>query len=126
MNVDSVLFIGCFLPVVLILHWLIPTEKLKNVLLLIAGLVFYAFSGLAGVLVLLAAAVVTYLFGLGILAGKQAKGLCITAVVLNLLLLGVYKYLDFLLAELLGLSGLDFGIVAPLGISFYCFKCIKK
>ena len=125
MNVDSVLFIGCFLPVVLILHWLIPAEKLKNVLLLIAGLVFYAFSGLAGVLVLLAAAVVTYLFGLGILAGKKAKGLCITAVVLNLLLLGVYKYLDFLLAELLGLSGLDLGIVAPLGISFYCFKCIS-
>jgi len=125
LNVDSVLFIGCFLPVVLILHWLIPAEKVKNVLLLISGLVFYAFSGLAGLLVLLAAAVVTYLFGLRILAGQQAKGFCIAAVILNLLLLGVYKYLDFLLTELLGLSGLDLGIVAPLGISFYCFKCIS-
>ena len=125
MNVDSVLFIGCFLPVVLILYWLIPAEKFRKYLLLIAGLVFYAFSGLAGILVLLGAAAVTYLFGLGILAGKRAKGFCVAAVVVNLLLLGVYKYLDFLLAELLGQPALHLGIVAPLGISFYCFKCIS-
>ena len=52
----SIFFISCFLPVLLAVYWLIPGTKGKNWVLLVVGLVFYAFGGLTGIGLLLAAA----------------------------------------------------------------------
>ena len=125
MNVDGVLFISCFLPAILLLHWLIPSERFRNVLLLIAGLVFCAFGSLSGLVLLVLVAAVNYLMGRMILAGKGGKLPCAAAVIFDLAFLGFFKYLDFLLAKVLGLPGIQLGIVAPIGISFYIFKCIS-
>ena len=125
MSIDSLLFISCFLPVILLLHWLIPGEKVKNCILLVAGLVFCAFGSLTGLLLLLAVAAVNYLLGRWILAGKKPKVFCVLAVILDLGVLVFFKYLDFLLCQVLRLPVQDLGVVAPLGISFYIFKCIS-
>ena len=125
MNVDSLLFISCFLPLVLLLHSLIPRQKIRNCILLAAGLIFCAFGSISGLLLLLAAALGNYLLSLGILAGKRPKLFCAAAVTMNLALLVFYKYLDFLLADVLRLPHLALGLAAPLGISFYTFKCIS-
>ena len=119
MSFDSVFVIGCFLPLTVLLYWLLRKDKLRNGLLLIAGLVFYAFGSLSGLLLLLAAIAVNFCMGLWLQRGKKRKLLCCVAVAVNLLFLGAYKYLNFLL-------GADtVSLVAPIGISFFTFKCIS-
>ena len=125
MSIDSLLFISCFLPVALLLHWLVPGEKAKNCILLVAGLVFCAFGSLTGLVLLLTVAAVNYQLARWILAGNGPKLFCTLAVVLDLGFLVFFKYLDFLLSQVLRLPVQDLGIVAPLGISFYIFKCIS-
>jgi len=125
LSIDSMLFITCLLPGAVLLHWLIPGEKGRNAVLLGAGLLFCAFGSLSGLLILAAVTALNYLLGRGILAGKCPKGLCILAVVLDLGALVFFKYLDFLLSELLGLPPVELGIAAPLGISFYTFKAVS-
>ena len=125
MNVDGVVFISCFLPAILLLHWLIPSERFRNTLLLAAGLIFCAFGSISGVVLLAAVAAVNYLMGRLILAGRGGKLPCAAAVIFDLAFLGFFKYLDFLLSQVLGLPGVQLGIAAPIGISFYIFKCIS-
>ena len=119
MSLDSVFALSAFLPLLLLLYWLLRKDKLRNGLLLIAGLVFYAFGGFTGLLLLLAAIVVNFLFGLLLQKIQRRKLLCGIAVVLNLLFLCAYKYLNFFLG-----AG-TVSLVAPLGISFFTFKCIS-
>ena len=119
MNFDSVFVLGCFLPLTVFLYWLLRKNKLRNGLLLAVSLVFYAFGSLSGLLLLLAAILVNFCMGLWLQKAKKRKLLCGITVAANLLFLGAYKYLNFLLgAETVSL-------VAPLGISFFTFKCIS-
>ncbi len=125
MSIDGVLFISCFLPVVLVLHWLIPADRGRNFLLLIAGLIFYAFGSLGGLLLLVATGLVNYIFGRLIMGGRAPKTFCTIAVILDLAFLAVFKYLDFVITDILGLPEVELGIAEPLGISFFVFKCIS-
>lgn len=122
MNPDSVLFLSIFLPLCLAVYWLIPRTKGKNVVLLVASLVFYSFGSLAGLLILFGCALVNCLLGQWV-SGR--KGLLIAGVALNLALLAFYKYLDFTLSDVLGLPQLQLGLAAPIGISFFTFKSIS-
>jgi len=121
---DNIFFLSCFLPLALVLHWVIPWMKGKNAVLLLVSLVFYAFSGLTGLLLLLGTAAINYLLGLA-LKTKARKIAMITGVILNVGFLCAFKYLDFILADVLGLAHLQPGLIAPLGISFFVFKCIS-
>ena len=121
---DNIFFLSCILPLALVLHWAIPWMKGKNAVLLLLSLVFYSVSGLTGLLLLLAAAAVNYLLGLA-LKTKFRKIAMILGVTLNVGFLCVFKYLDFILADVLGLAHLQPGLIAPLGISFFVFKCIS-
>ncbi len=123
MNFDSIFFIGIFLPLLVILYRLLPGEKSRNWLLLFAGLFFYAFGSLTGLGLLIGVAFVNYLLGIWIQKGRKIP--CVLAVVFNLVFLCLFKYANFFLTELLGLPKWDMGIVAPLGISFFVFKCIS-
>ena len=125
MNFDSVLFISCFLPVVAVLYWLMPGHKSKNILLLVCSLVFYSFSGISSLLLLVALALVNYLLGLWIRSNKAAKAATILGVSLNVAFLGFFKYLNFLLSQILQLPEISLGLAVPLGISFFIFKSIS-
>ena len=83
MNFDSIFFISCFLPVVLILYWILPGLKAKNALLLIFSLLFYSFGSVQGLLLLLVCCLTNYGIGLWLKSGKGAKAALITGVVLN-------------------------------------------
>ena len=122
---DALFFISCFLPVTAALYALIPGIQGKNSLLLIAGLVFYCFGSLQGLLILLLVSLGNYLMGLAIRRKPTAKVWLVLAVAANLALLGFYKYLDFLLGGVLGLPQLQLGLAAPMGISFFTFKSIS-
>lgn len=124
MNFDSVFFLSCFLPVLIVLYLLVRQQRWRNYLLLAAGLLFYAFGSLQGLLILVAAALVNYLLGLLIQRGVCPRLVRTGAVAGNLLFLGVYKYLHFLLGGVLGLP-VELALTAPIGISFFTFKCIS-
>ena len=120
MSLDSIIFISCFLPLVLALHWLVP-QKGRTVVLLVLSLAFYAFCGLPALAVLTVSILFNYVVSL--LLKKGGKVLLIIGITANVALLGAYKYLDFLLSQF-GLGEAVTGLVAPLGISFFTFKCI--
>lgn len=128
MEFNSAIFLFCFLPVLTILLVIVRNPRASNILLLAAGLIFYSFGQLSGLLLLLTAAFLNYLFGLLLQRCVHAKACCAAAVVLNLLFLAVFNYLDFFLsgiAPLFGSTCTSAGLLAPVGISFFTFKCIS-
>ena len=124
MTLDSLFFLSVFLPLTVGAYAMIQNKKARQFLLLAAGLVFYAFGSLQGLVVLLISAAFNYIFCVCIHRGRFAKAICILAVAANLLLLGTYKYLDFFLGEILGTTA-QLSLLAPMGISFFTFKCIS-
>lgn len=133
MSINSMLFLTAFLPAVFVLDRLcVRNIRLKNVLLLLASLVFYAWGEPVYIVLLLASILLNYGFGLllgHLHANKKASQIALAAGVLcNLGLLGYYKYFDFFLRILNRLSGRQLfemqNIPLPIGISFFTFGAI--
>lgn len=119
---SSVIFLCLFLPIVLGGYYLLPKREAKNLWLIAASLLFYAFSGLWYVLLLLFSVFCNYLAGLFV-SGR--KGVLYAAVAVNLGVLGVFKYLTFLVGTVNQLPGVAImvpSIVLPVGISFFTFQ----
>lgn len=119
---SSVIFLCLFLPIVLGGYYLLPKREAKNLWLIAASLLFYAFSGLWYVLLLLFSVFCNYLAGLFV-SGR--KGVLYVAVAVNLGVLGVFKYLTFLVRTVDQLPGVAIAvpsIVLPVGISFFTFQ----
>lgn len=119
---SSVIFLCLFLPIVLGGYYLLPKREAKNLWLIAASLLFYAFSGLRYVLLLLFSVFCNYLAGLFV-SGR--KGVLYVAVAVNLGVLGVFKYLTFLVRTVNQLPGVAIAvpsIVLPVGISFFTFQ----
>lgn len=125
MNFDSVIFISCFLPVVAILYWVLPGLRAKNILLLVFSLIFYSFSGISSLLLLVGLALANYLISLWIRSGRTAQAATVFGVVLDVAFLAFFKYLNFLLNQVFGLPEVSLGLAVPLGISFFVFKSIS-
>ena len=119
---SSVIFLFLFLPVVLGVYFLCPKQQAKNLWLIAASLLFYAFSGLWYVLLLLFSVLCNYIAGLFV-SGR--KPVLYAAVAVNLGILGVFKYLGFLAQTVNHLPGVSVpvpSIVLPVGISFFTFQ----
>lgn len=119
---SSVIFLCLFLPIVLGGYYLLPKREAKNLWLIAASLLFYAFSGLWYVLLLLFSVFCNYLAGLFV-SGR--KGVLYVAVAVNLGVLGVFKYLTFLVRTVNQLPSVAIAvpsIVLPVGISFFTFQ----
>lgn len=130
---SSLLFLFQFLPAVLIAYLLVP-KKLKNGLLFLASLIFYAWGEPVYVSLLLFSTLVDYVHGRLVHRymeeGKQGKAKLAVAssVIINLSLLGFFKYADFLLGSVnrtFGLSLPLLGLALPIGISFYTFQTMS-
>ena len=125
MGFDSIAFLSCFLPVCLLFYNCVPGEKGKNGILILFSLVFYAFSGISAVGILLAVWAVNYLLGLALQKGITPKAVLTFGVTANLICLFAFKYVKFLLESVLGLPGSTWSLAAPLGISFFLFKSVS-
>lgn len=128
---NSVVFLFCFLPVALLIYYVAP-GKAKNAVLLLESILFYCWTGVAFLPLILCLIVFNYLWGLVTATFRsRLKGiLLLVAVLVNLGVLIYFKYANFLIDTLnqmagLGLSALDIGDVLPLGISYYIFKIIS-
>ncbi|WP_295339100.1 MBOAT family protein [uncultured Subdoligranulum sp.] len=128
---NSVVFLFCFLPLALLLYYITP-GRAKNAVLLIESLVFYCWTGITFLPLILCLIVFNYLWGiLTAVAKAQLRGvLPLVAVLVNLGVLVYFKYANFLIDTInqignFGLSSLDIGDLLPLGISYYIFKIIS-
>jgi len=130
---SSITFLFYFLPVFLFLYFITPTIKGKNVVTLVFSLIFYAWGEPKFILVLLFSIVFNFLAALAIddRQGSARKLALAVAVVGNLLVLGIFKYANFVSANLagllapLGLAIATTDIHLPLGISFFTFHCLS-
>ncbi len=125
---SSITFLSVFLPAVFLLHWILPGIKLKNALLIVASLVFYAYGEPLYVCLMVASSLMNYGLGLAVSRPALKKAGVAAAVVLNLGLLGVFKYAGFL-AELVNAAGIVRlpvpQIALPIGISFFTFQALS-
>lgn len=125
---SSMTFVSVFLPVTMLLHLLLPSQRAKNFLLLIASVLFYTYGEPVYVVLLLISTVINYIFGLLIDKGRNKKLLLILSVVMNLGFLGVFKYAGFFVGSVNDLLPTKFpvpDIRLPIGISFYTFQAMS-
>ena len=127
---SSIPFLFYFLPVVLALYFVVP-RGLKNTVLLLFSLVFYAWGEPKYVFLMIAT--ICLFYGCGIAIGKSktqiTKKIWLTvSVVVSLALLAIFKYADFFLDTLNSVTGANFDLLRlalPIGISFYTFQCLS-
>ena len=128
---SSLLSLGLFLPVTLGLYFLNKNITWRNIVLLIASLIFYAWGEPVLVFNMLFSAFVGYItsFGIEKWRGKAGAKIClITALVIDIGLLGVFKYTGFFVSNINALFKLNIpfgGFALPLGISFYTFQILS-
>lgn len=121
---SSVIFLFFFLPLVLFGNYLIKKIPLKNIFLLLFSLLFYAWGEGALVILVILSALLNYVIGMAIALTRFKKTAMILGVLLNLGLLGYYKYFDFIVENLnlIGFTQLEqHHIILPIGISFFTF-----
>lgn len=127
---SSLTFICVFLPLVFVLYTILPGRTIKNGLLILASLAFYAYGEPVYVFVMLLSILMNYIFGL-IVGGcnkKRNKLFLILAVVLNLGILGTFKYTGFAVENLNSIFNLSIPvpkISLPIGISFFTFQALS-
>ena len=129
---SSLFFLYLFLPLNLIIYYFAKSVKARNIVMLIFSLFFYAWGEPVYVLLLLFMALCDWLISLYIgkqtpHCGKAKLGLAMMAVV-NIGLLGFFKYGTFVLENIGLIAGRDFGtldIILPIGISFYTFQLVS-
>jgi alginate O-acetyltransferase complex protein AlgI len=127
---SSIIFLFRFLPLFMICYFLAP-GRMKNLVLLLGSLVFYAWGEPVYVVLMLFSTVSDYIHGRLIDAKRgtrAAKGLLVSSLAINLLLLGFFKYADFLIQTVNVSVGtsiplLELGL--PIGISFYTFQTMS-
>ncbi len=126
---SSVTFLCIFFPIVFLLHTVLTNTKLRNALLVLASIVFYAYGEPVYVLLMLVSVLLNYLFGLGV-AGKHKKLAAVFAVIVNIGLLVAFKYAGFFVTELNRILPANLLIpvpklTLPIGISFYTFQALS-
>lgn len=128
---SSTIFLCVYLPLVLLGYYICP-KKGRNLFLLIVSLVFYAWGEPKYVFLMIFSILVNYIFGrlMDKNRGRQKrmKLLLVLSVVIDLGLLSVFKYTDFIITNVNAIFGSSFDllkIALPIGISFYTFQAMS-
>lgn len=128
---SSTIFLCVYLPLVLLGYYICP-KKGRNLFLLIASLVFYAWGEPKYVFLMIFSILVNYIFGRLMDKNrenkKRLKLMLVLSVVIDLGLLSVFKYTDFIITNVNAIFGSSFDllkIALPIGISFYTFQAMS-
>ena len=125
-------FLFFYLPISLILYFLVPFSY-RNLVLFVVSAVFYGWEKPIYLLIMLFVIAINYAFGHFIDLFREDKVKCkrvlVLGIIINVLILGFFKYADFILENLSKISFLSFispiGISLPIGISFYVFQSMS-
>ena len=134
MNFNSLIFL-IFLPIVLLLYWLLP-NRFRWVLLLLASYYFYMSWNPWLIFLILAITLVSYLSGLFISKSEKKavkKTWLIISIVISVGSLIFFKYFNFLLQNAINflnlftlhIESVALNIILPIGISFYTFQTLS-
>ncbi len=127
---SSLIFLTIFLPLTLLLYYILP-EKARNFWLLVVSLVFYSWGEPVYILLMVFSILLNYLCGLWIdhsEKNKTKKLILALAVVINIGLLFVFKYADFTIGTYNVIFGKQVKLLQftlPIGISFYTFQAMS-
>lgn len=128
---SSLTFLFAYLPLTLAVYFLAPL-RWRNLVLLLVSLFFYGWGEPVYIVIMFASILIDYIHGLLVekyrADDKKARWFVGQSVVFNLLLLGFFKYWDFLAANLSLIPGVhipQLGIPLPIGISFFTFQTIS-
>lgn len=127
MTFSSASFLFLFLPAVFLLYLLSPSLRVKNGLLAAVSVFFYAFGEPIYVILLLFSVLVNYVFA-RLVDRTHSKWILAASVVLNLLMLGVFKYAALAADAVNLIPGVSVTVPAialPIGISFYTFQILS-
>ena len=119
----DLLFLFCFLPISVLLYKVAKNIKIQNILLVVLSLLFYAWGNPVHVILLILSILWNYFTALELNEQKDEKArkiILIVAIVVDLLLLGVYKYTGFVMNILHIQSSIQ--IALPVGLSFFTFS----
>lgn len=128
---SSTIFLCVYLPLVLLGYYICP-KKGRNLFLLIVSLVFYAWGEPKYVFLMIFSILVNYIFGRLMDKHrenkKRLKLMLVLSVVIDIGLLSVFKYTDFIITNVNAIFGSNFdllNIALPIGISFYTFQAMS-
>ncbi len=136
---SSITFLTGFLPIVLVLYYLLPAQgrnshRMRNTLLFVMSLLFYAWGEPIYVILMIISTFADYSFALYAdhwnQKGKRrrARRAVYATVIFNLGMLGFFKYTDFIIGSINGMLGSDIPLLElplPIGISFYSFQTMS-
>ena len=131
-----------FLPIVFLLYWFVFDYALskckhqlflQNLFIVVASYIFYGWWDWRFLILIAITTILSFLSGIGIekaLTQRGKKAVMITNIVVNLGILGVYKYYDFFAREFAALFGIEsdfllLHLILPVGISFYTFQALS-
>ena len=124
----SISFLYYFLPALIIIYFITP-KKYKNIILLIASLVFYFYGEPKYVFLMIIEIIIAYIGAILIDKYKnQSKNILITTIFIHVFLLIIFKYTDFIIQTINDISNANIkllNIALPIGISFYTFQIIS-
>ena len=123
---SSILFLYYFLPLLLIIYFIIPS-KYKNLVLLTFSLIFYFLGEPKYIIILLISCVINYILSKQIGKNKHSKLYLIIALILNIGTLFIFKYTDFFISNINNIFNTNIGymyLVMPIGISFFTFQAL--
>ena len=124
---SSITFLYYFLPLTIAFYFLSP-KRLKNMVLLLSSLIFYAWGEPKYVFLMASLIVLGYGFGrlVETYRGKKAgQVFCVLSIMISLSFLVYFKYADFFITNFNAITGLGIPllkVVLPIGISFYTFQ----
>ncbi len=130
---SSLMFLFRYLPIVLLLYFIMPRQG-RNALLFLVSLVFYAWGEPVYVVLMLFSTVVDYTHGRLVDSSlkqgnrRRARYFMIESMVINLALLGFFKYADFFIGNINSIFGAELPLLhlaLPIGISFYTFQTMS-
>jgi alginate O-acetyltransferase complex protein AlgI len=117
----------CFLPIVFVLYFSFKDIAWKNVVLLIASLLFYAWGEPVYVVLMVLSILFNYYAGREI-EKEHKKSSLVFAIIINILILGYFKYSGFLIDTINSIFGTSIRnreLALPIGISFYTFQAMS-
>lgn len=129
MSITDTVFIFVFLPISLVIYYM-SKESLREYILLIFSLIFYACWSFRHFVLLLFSSLVNVCIGrlISISNGRKKNIFLISGIIYNLSVLGYYKYTDLILNRLQQLSILNNtrgNLLLPMGLSFFAFKAVS-
>ncbi len=133
---SSTVFIFIFLPILLLLYYIVPRKmtEARNVILLLFSLGFYAWGEPKFIAIMIISIFGNYLIGRLICESKNKKLWLVLGITFNLIIIIIFKYLNFIISNMNALFNIlemeslkltQTNILLPIGISFFTFQAIS-